>query len=38
MDLFPGQKELKKRIPKATQKELVLRFFIQQQTPKFNLA
>ena len=35
MDLFPDQKELKKRIPKVTQKELVLRFFIQQQSSKF---
>lgn len=35
MELFADQKELKKRTPKVTQKELVLRFFVQQQSSSF---
>jgi hypothetical protein len=35
MELFADPKELKKRTPKVTQKELVLRFFVQQQSSGF---
>jgi hypothetical protein len=35
MDFFPDQTELKKITPKVTPKELVLRFFVQQQKSRF---
>jgi hypothetical protein len=35
MDFFPDQAELKKITPKVTPKELVLRFFVQQQKSRF---
>lgn len=35
MDIFPDFKDLKKRTPKPTERELILRFFIQQQSSGF---